>query len=158
MKFPIAPGLGLMVLVAGMTEAGPSLAIPNPASVFCEEVGGRLIIVREPGGDVGICRFSDGSIVEEWTLYRAVRSREGGKALREFVKSTAAPLPGAHATWAEQRCAASGGQAQTWSSVGSPSVSVAMCSFDDRTAIGAWTLFGGRGRYPVLAAVLSRGR
>ncbi|XXY52790.1 DUF333 domain-containing protein [Sorangium sp. So ce269] len=81
-----------MVLAAGMTGAGPALAIPNPASVFCEEVGGRSIIASEPGGDVGICRLSDGSIVEEWTLFRAVRLREAGKALREFVKST--PDPG----------------------------------------------------------------
>ncbi|WP_437753138.1 DUF333 domain-containing protein [Sorangium sp. So ce1389] len=158
MKLSIAPGLGLMVLVASMTGAGPALAIPNPASVFCEEVGGSSIIASEAGGDVGICRLSDGSIVEEWTLFRAVRSREVGKALREFVKSTPAPLPGAHVTWAEQRCAAAGGHTRTWSSVASPGTSVAMCTFDDGTAIGTWTLFGGRGRYPVFAAVLSRGR
>ena len=47
MKFPLAPGLGLMVLVACMTEAGPSLAIPNPSSVFCEEAR---------SGDSGVAR------------------------------------------------------------------------------------------------------
>jgi putative hemolysin len=45
--------------------------VANPASVYCEQVGGRLEIRTDPeGGQYGMCLFSDGSECEEWALYR----------------------------------------------------------------------------------------
>ncbi len=45
--------------------------LPNPASVFCEEQGGRLEIrTAEDGGQAGYCIFADGSECEEWAFFR----------------------------------------------------------------------------------------
>jgi putative hemolysin len=49
-------------------EAASSLA--NPASVFCEENGGRVDIRTVNGGEAGFCVFPDGSECEEWTFFR----------------------------------------------------------------------------------------
>ena len=45
--------------------ATSSAALPNPASVYCEQQGGRLVIHSDAtGAQSGICRFADGSIIE----------------------------------------------------------------------------------------------
>jgi len=49
------------------TEA---VGLANPASVFCEEQGGRVDIRTESRGEVGYCVFPDGSECEEWAFYR----------------------------------------------------------------------------------------
>jgi hypothetical protein len=45
--------------------------LPNPASVYCQEQGGRLEIRQEPdgGGSYGVCIFPDGTECEEWALF-----------------------------------------------------------------------------------------
>jgi putative hemolysin len=49
------------------TQAG----IANPASVHCEQNGGKLDIRSDAqGGQVGICLFPDGSECEEWAYFR----------------------------------------------------------------------------------------
>ena len=58
--------LALSLLTACRRE--PQLA--NPASVFCEENGGKLEIRDEADGQVGYCIFPDGSECEEWAFYR----------------------------------------------------------------------------------------
>lgn len=60
----------------GECQPGESLntqpGLPNPASVFCEENGGKLEIrTDEAGGQLGFCLFEDGSECEEWAYYRA---------------------------------------------------------------------------------------
>lgn len=48
-----------------------NVGIANPASVFCEQNGGKLeIITAEDGGQSGMCKFSDGSECEEWKFMR----------------------------------------------------------------------------------------
>jgi len=43
----------------------------NPASVYCEQNGGKLEIKTAPdGSQSGICKFTDGSECEEWAYYR----------------------------------------------------------------------------------------
>jgi len=44
--------------------------MPNPASAYCEQLGGRLDVVAEPGGQTGYCHLPNGAVVEEWALYR----------------------------------------------------------------------------------------
>ncbi len=44
--------------------------LANPASVFCERMGGRLDIRDEPGGQVGYCVFAYGNECEEWAYFR----------------------------------------------------------------------------------------
>jgi len=42
----------------------------NPASKNCEDKGGQLVIVKETAGELGICKFPDGSQCEEWQFFR----------------------------------------------------------------------------------------
>ncbi|HOW60353.1 MAG TPA: DUF333 domain-containing protein [Candidatus Moranbacteria bacterium] len=43
----------------------------NPASVYCEQNGGKLEIrTAFDGGQTGYCKFSDGSECEEWAYFR----------------------------------------------------------------------------------------
>ncbi len=45
--------------------------MPNPASVFCEQNGGRLDLRQDSSGGVqGVCIFSDGSECDEWAYFR----------------------------------------------------------------------------------------
>ena len=44
----------------------------NPASVYCEEQGGTVNIIKdEEGNESGMCKLADGTEVEEWEYYRA---------------------------------------------------------------------------------------
>ncbi|GAA3994205.1 DUF333 domain-containing protein [Comamonas faecalis] len=46
-------------------------AIANPASQYCVEKGGRIeIVTDESGAQKGMCHLPDGSVIEEWELYR----------------------------------------------------------------------------------------
>jgi putative hemolysin len=45
--------------------------IANPASVYCVEVGGRVVIRKDKAGnEYGICVFKDGKECDEWALLR----------------------------------------------------------------------------------------
>jgi putative hemolysin len=45
--------------------------MPNPASAYCVQNGGRLAMVYDDRQDEsGFCVFSDDSSIEEWTLFR----------------------------------------------------------------------------------------
>ncbi len=45
--------------------------IANPASVYCEEQGGKLEIRTDAdGGQAGYCTLKDGTECEEWAYYR----------------------------------------------------------------------------------------
>ena len=50
-------------------EEGTGLA--DPASVYCEQHGGTLVIVEAPKGQAGYCRLADGSVCEEWAYFRS---------------------------------------------------------------------------------------
>lgn len=50
------------------------LKIPNPASVFCQKQNGKIEIKKdEQGNQYSLCIFEDGSVCEEWALFRPVR-------------------------------------------------------------------------------------
>jgi putative hemolysin len=45
--------------------------LPNPASVYCEQNGGRLELEQDASGGVsGVCIFADGSECDEWAYFR----------------------------------------------------------------------------------------
>lgn len=54
----------------GPSGAPTGSAIANPASKNCIDKGGKLTIFNETAGQLGICKFSDGSECEEWQFYR----------------------------------------------------------------------------------------
>jgi len=65
--------LWLVGCAAPPTPAAPAaeLDMPNPASVYCEEQGGKIEIrTQDDGGQYGVCIFPDGSECEEWAFFR----------------------------------------------------------------------------------------
>lgn len=50
-------------------QAEPALEMANPASEHCVQQGGELEIRDEEGGQVGYCRFPDGTQCEEWAFF-----------------------------------------------------------------------------------------
>ncbi len=52
-------------------DADEPVELANPASVYCEEQGGKLEIRTDENGDqYGVCVFEDGSACEEWAFFR----------------------------------------------------------------------------------------
>lgn len=48
----------------------PSAGIANPASVYCEQEGGRLEMrTDEKGNQYGLCILDSGDICEEWAFF-----------------------------------------------------------------------------------------
>jgi putative hemolysin len=39
--------------------------------MYCASKGGTVTLRSEGGGQVGYCTLPNGTVVEEWTLYRA---------------------------------------------------------------------------------------
>ena len=63
----------LLLALAACTEAAPpagkAVGMANPASVFCVEQGGEVLLNDlTPGGDA-ICKLPDGRKVGEWEYY-----------------------------------------------------------------------------------------
>ena len=51
----------------------------NPASVYCEQIGGTLEIMKNPdGSEYGMCNFPNGTSCEEWALFRGEGCQPGG--------------------------------------------------------------------------------
>lgn len=46
-----------------------AVGMANPASIYCEQIGGKLEIKRTEQGQVGYCILPSGEKVEEWALY-----------------------------------------------------------------------------------------
>jgi len=60
-----------MVELVNKTYVAKKVGLANPASVYCEEQGGRLEIRSdEAGNQYGACIFDDGSECEEWAFFR----------------------------------------------------------------------------------------
>jgi len=63
-------------------EQDQPLNMPNPASVYCEEQGGRLDMRETSSGTIGVCIFPDETECEEWAYFRGEcqpgDSRESG--------------------------------------------------------------------------------
>ncbi|WP_336944848.1 DUF333 domain-containing protein [Asaia sp. BMEF1] len=82
-----ASGAATMLLLVGFVLAGcggkdrkeQQLGMANPASVYCEEQGGKLEIRHEKDGEVGYCHLPYGRVVEEWVLWRAAHHDEASQ-------------------------------------------------------------------------------
>ena len=51
------------------------IGMPNPASQYCIEQGGKLEIRNESNGQVGYCHLANGQVIEEWELFRANQAK-----------------------------------------------------------------------------------
>jgi len=106
--------LVLLTCIACLASCSPAQAIPtpdanmpNPASVYCEENGGRLEMRQDASGGVaGVCIFSDGSECDEWAYFRGECQPGGAPATPEPTLPAAladpSPMPGAE--FAEDGC------------------------------------------------------
>lgn len=54
------------------------LRMPNPASLYCVKKGGELKMETTDKGQVGYCHLPDGTVVEEWKLFRQDNPRQEG--------------------------------------------------------------------------------
>lgn len=91
--------LGIMALLAILGGCASStnsqqpqqVGMANPASVYCQQVGGKLNIENTPAGQVGMCSLPNGDKVEEWELFKAA-SQCGANSHQNLVGTLAASL------------------------------------------------------------------
>lgn len=59
-------------LLSGCSPKEPesSVKIANPASEHCVKKGGKIEIIKEDSGEKGMCHLPDGTVVDEWELFR----------------------------------------------------------------------------------------
>lgn len=60
----------VMTVALAAPAAAQLVGLANPASTFCVATGGELVISDSASGQTGICLYSGGLAIEEWTLYR----------------------------------------------------------------------------------------
>lgn len=59
--------------------------MPNPASVYCEDHGGKLnIVTSSDGSQSGVCTFPDNSTCDEWAYFRG-ECKPGNSAANNTV-------------------------------------------------------------------------
>jgi putative hemolysin len=64
---------GLTQLIAAGNQgdgSGPVVGMANPASVYCESIGGTSVITNTDAGQAGACQLPSGETVDEWVNYR----------------------------------------------------------------------------------------
>ncbi len=108
---------------ASVTAVKATATLANPASVNCEQQGGRSQIVTRPdGGQYGLCYFEDNRACEEWAMMR-------GDCPVGGVKTTG------YSTDAQKYCAWSGGQ-----TIATPN---AVCTFKDSSTCADDAFYAG---------------
>ncbi len=95
--------LFLLSILVGLASCGrtqisptPAANLPNAASVYCEQNGGKLELRQDStGGVAGKCVFSDGSECDEWAYFRGECKPGGGRAASHPTGSppTSMPVP-----------------------------------------------------------------
>lgn len=81
-RFILVLMMGFLLMIS--CTSIPEAKIPNPASVFCEQNGGKLELRQAASGSVaGVCVFPDGSECDEWAYYR--KECKPGDSLAEPV-------------------------------------------------------------------------
>lgn len=69
----------------------PQTNMPNPASVYCEQNGGKLDLRQDASGGVaGTCVFPDGSECDEWAYFRR-ECKPGDSPVNPAVTMTLSP-------------------------------------------------------------------
>jgi putative hemolysin len=140
--------LPVFVMAGGSSTVGPA----NPSSVYCRDQKGFGIAVDENGfggGQFGLCRLSDNSMIEEWTFFR--QQSQESLAMTYFRKGAwhtyeNAPIE----QWAKLNCEELQGEIIEATEHLRPSLRYQVCKFSDRSIIEAWTLMSGPGMYPEL--------
>ncbi len=65
-----------VMLITALNIATVS-AMGNPASLYCQKLGGKSEIASYKNGDeFATCRFPNGNVYEEWTLFRMFNGQQ----------------------------------------------------------------------------------
>jgi putative hemolysin len=134
--------IGLVVSAACSSKQAsptPVADMPNPASVYCEEHGGKVDLRQDASGGVaGVCVFADGSECDEWAYFRG--ECEPGNNTPQGTPTPDANMPnpasvycGEHGGTVELRQDASGGVA-------------GICVFADGSECDEWAYYRGECR------------
>jgi putative hemolysin len=89
----LLPGVLVGLASCGGQQGSPTLAprLPNPASVYCEQHGGKVDLRQDAAGGVaGICVFPDGSECDEWAFFRG-ECKPGNEQSRPGTRNTPTP-------------------------------------------------------------------
>jgi putative hemolysin len=133
MNIKIILALSWIFLLAGCTQpteaiSSPTPNLPNPASVYCEQQGGKLEIrVASDYSQLGVCVFPDGSECDEWAFYRreCAPASQGGS-----MPNPASAFCEQQGYQSEIRTASDGSQA-------------GVCIFPDGSECDEWAYFRG---------------
>ncbi len=83
----LATACGGARITATPTPA-PGANLPNPASVYCEQNGGKLEMRQDSsGGTAGICKFPDGSECDEWAYFRGECKSGAARAAAQLTET-----------------------------------------------------------------------
>lgn len=63
--------IGLLAILVTACAKQNTINKANPASEYCENIGGTVQIVKDPKGAYGLCHLPNGDIVDEWALYNS---------------------------------------------------------------------------------------
>ncbi len=121
------------------TPAPNATTIPNmanPASVFCEQNGGKLELTQDAsGGSLGMCHFPDGSVCEEWAFNRG-ECKPGDSLASGKATAPAANMANPASVYCEQN----GGKVD----LRQDAAGVAgICIFPDNSECDEWAYFRG---------------
>jgi putative hemolysin len=135
----ILMGIALSVSCSpAQTSPTPQANMPNPASVYCEQHGGKLeIVTAADGSQSGVCIFPDGSECDEWAYFRG--ECKPGDSL---TKSEPTPAPGPNMpNPASVYCEEQGNKPEIVTAAdGSQS---GVCVFPDGSRCDEWAYFRG---------------
>lgn len=68
----LTPAAALLLAACAAQNPEPPLGASNPASEYCTAQGGQSEIRQDDlGNEYGVCRLPDGSVQDEWELYRS---------------------------------------------------------------------------------------
>jgi putative hemolysin len=68
-KYLLLPACAFVMAACAQPQP-PRVGMANPASVYCQKLGGKTIMKSNDKGQYGMCQLPDGSQIEEWELYR----------------------------------------------------------------------------------------
>ncbi len=137
-----------VALPPAQIQAEPTISgMPNPASVFCEQKGGKSVIkTAEDRSQSGLCVFPDGKQCDEWAMYRGQCPIGGVEAASAAAAQPSRDsTPAAIANPASQNCVQQGGRLQIETRGDDGQFGV--CYFEDNRQCEEWALM--RGECPV---------
>ncbi|MDO9550395.1 MAG: DUF333 domain-containing protein [Methanoregula sp.] len=117
------------------------IGMPNPAAVYCGQVGGMPKAIKNAdGSEYGMCAFPNNTACEEWALYRGEGCNTG------TAVATIAPAVAGMANPASVNCGKIGGTTEIKKDA--QGNEYGMCTFTNGTTCEEWALFRSEGCQP----------